>query len=166
MNAAIKMTTQTAKTWRELASELGDRISAEASNKDADNEFVFENYELLREQGFFKIAIPTELGGGGASFAEVCDVIQELARHCGSTALAYAMHTHPVAVNVFKHQRGDEKSTSTLRKIAKNDLIIAGTGANDWLASSGDMVRVNGGYQVSAHKHFVSGSPGCCLFRG
>ena len=164
MNAAINMTTETAKTWKELASELGDKISAEASNKDADNEFVFENYELLREQGFFKIAIPADLGGGGASFAEVCDVIQVFARHCGSTALAYSMHTHPLAVNVFKHQRGDEKATATLRKVAENNLIIAGTGANDWLASSGDMVRVDGGYRVSAHKHFVSGSPAAQVF--
>jgi len=51
-----------------------------------------------------------------------------------------------------------------LRKIADDDLIIAGTGANDWLASSGGMTRVENGFEVSAHKHFVSGSPGAQVF--
>ena len=164
MNTAIKMTEETNKDWKELASELGEALSAGADERDANNEFVAENYALLRENDFFKIAIPRELGGGGADYEEICAVIRELGRHCGSTALSYAMHTHPVAVNVFKHHRGDEKATATLRKIADEDLIIAGTGANDWLASSGEMTRVEGGFEVSAHKHFVSGSPGAQVF--
>jgi alkylation response protein AidB-like acyl-CoA dehydrogenase len=74
------------------------------------------------------------------------------------------MHTHPIAVNVYKHLRGDEVATKTLRKIADNELIIAGTGANDWLESSGEAERVEGGYRVSAHKRFVSGAPGAQVF--
>jgi alkylation response protein AidB-like acyl-CoA dehydrogenase len=74
------------------------------------------------------------------------------------------MHTHPVAVNVFKHLRGDGKATATLKKITDNDLVISGTGANDWLTSSGEMTKVDGGYRVTAHKHFVSGSPGAQVF--
>ena len=77
-----------------------------------------------------------QLGGGGACYAQLTDVIRTLGRFCGSTALAYAMHSHPVAVNVFKHLHGDPKATATLRKIAAGELVIAGTGANDWLDSS------------------------------
>lgn len=164
MNATIQMTENTTETWQEMVAGLGEKLSAEAGKNDTDNQFVYANYELLRAKGLFKIAIPAELGGGGASFTEVAEIVRELGRHCGSTALSYSMHTHPVAVNVFKHLRGDEKASATLRKIADKDLIIAGTGANDWLASSGDMTRVDGGYRVSAHKHFVSGSPGAQVF--
>jgi alkylation response protein AidB-like acyl-CoA dehydrogenase len=164
MNTAIKLTEQPATDWKKLAAELGETLANGAAERDANNEFVTANYTLLRDYGFFKLAIPRSLGGGEADYAEICAVIRELARHCGSTALAFAMHTHPVAVNVFKHIRGDEKATATLRKIAENDLIIAGTGANDWLASSGEMKPVEGGYEVSAHKHFVSGSPGAQMF--
>ena len=57
-----------------------------------------------------------------------------------------------------------KRRPQTLRKIAGNDLVIAGTGANDWLASSGEMTRVEGGYEVTARKHFVSGSPGAQVF--
>ncbi len=160
MNTALKMTEETTQDWKQRAAELGAGFAAEATDNDADNRFVHQNYDVLRENGFFKLAIPTELGGSGVDFAEVCEVIREFGGHCGSTALSYSMHSHPVAVNVFKHLRGDEQATATLRKIADNDLIIASTGANDWLTSSGEMVRVDGGYEVSAHKRFVSGSPG------
>jgi alkylation response protein AidB-like acyl-CoA dehydrogenase len=164
MNTAKLLTSVTDKTWLELASELGEKLSGNASEHDAKNLFVSKNYNLLKENGFFKLAIPEQLGGGGASFEVACDVIRKFGQHCGSTALAYSMHTHPVAVNLFKHLRGDEKATATLHKIADNDLIIAGTGANDWLQSSGEMIKVDGGYQVSAHKHFVSGGPGAQVF--
>ena len=164
MNTAIKLNIEDEKSWKELASQLGAQFAAAAAEHDSENRFVHDNYTALREHGLFKLCIPRDLGGGGASYADVAEVIRELGRHCGATALSYAMHTHPVAVNVFKHLRGDEKATATLRKIADNDLIIAGTGANDWLASSGDMIRVDGGYRVTAHKHFVSGSPGAQVF--
>ena len=42
--------------------------------------------------------------------------------------------------------------------------MIAGTGANDWLASNGEAVAVDGGYRVNAHKRFVSGGPGADVF--
>ena len=164
MNAVKKISPAANKAWKEVAAELGGELSVGASERDANNEFVADNYNLLRENQFFKIAIPEELGGGGCSFEVACDVIREIGQHCGSTALAYSMHTHPVALNVFKHLHGDEKATATLRKIADNDLVIAGTGANDWLASSGEMTRVEGGYRVTAHKHFVSGGPGAQVF--
>ena len=164
MNTARQFTTVTEQTWQELASELGEKLSANASDHDVNNQFVSENYALLRENQLFKIAIPQELGGGEASFEVTCDVIRELGQHCGSTALAYSMHSHPVAVNVFKHLGGDVKASATLRKIADNDLIIAGTGANDWLGSSGEMTKVDDGYRVTAHKHFVSGGPGAQVF--
>ena len=158
------MKPQVAKSWQDLVAELGAQFAAAAANHDSENTFVQENYTALREHGLFSLCIPRELGGRGAAYAEVAAVIRELGRHCGATALSYSMHTHPVAVNVFKHLRGDDKATATLRKIAANDLIIAGTGANDWLASSGEMTRVEGGYRVNAHKHFVSGGPGAQVF--
>jgi alkylation response protein AidB-like acyl-CoA dehydrogenase len=43
-------------------------------------------------------------------------------------------------------------------------LVIAGTGANDGLGSSGEAAAVEGGYRVNAHKRFVSGSAGTDLF--
>jgi alkylation response protein AidB-like acyl-CoA dehydrogenase len=153
-----------APDWTGIARDVGDNFAARAAKHDQDGEFVAMNYADLRNSRLFSAGIPVELGGGGASHADVCAIVRELGRHCGSTGLSYAMHSHPVCVNVFKHDRGDAKATSALRKIAAKELVIAGTGANDWLASNGEAIEVDGGYRINAHKRFVSGGPGADLF--
>lgn len=157
---ALKHQTDSETDWVEVAQTLGETFARRAADSDRYGEFVSLNYRDLGEHSFFSAGIPSELGGGGADYAELSEVIRIVGRHCGSTALAFAMHTHPVAMNVYKHLQGDEAATKTLRKLADNELVIAGTGANDWLESSGEAQRVDGGYRVSAHKRFVSGAPG------
>jgi acyl-CoA dehydrogenase len=164
MNTAAIDISRGSRDWVAVASELGPAFAARAAETDASGEFVAANYDDLRTKRLFSAGIPEELGGGGASHAEVCAIVRELGRHCSSTGLSFAMHSHPVCVNVFKHLRGDEKATGALRKIAGGELVIAGTGANDWLASNGEAVDVEGGYRVNAHKRFVSGGPGADLF--
>jgi alkylation response protein AidB-like acyl-CoA dehydrogenase len=144
----------------ELIHNLGSVFSDRAQNYDQEGQFVSQNYRELKDARFFSLAIPAELGGGNLSYDSICYTIRQLARYCGSTALAFAMHTHPVALNVFKFKKtGDSKAKATLAKIAANELIIAGTGANDWLASNGTAEKVAGGYRINAHKRFVSGGP-------
>ena len=150
--------------WRERARSISEEFANRAVAYDQNGEFVSDNYRDLRRGGFFSAGIPVELGGGGATYEDLSSVIREIGRNCGSTALSFAMHTHPVAANVYKHLGGDETATKTLRKIANDDLIIAGTGANDWLESSGDAQQVEGGYLVTTHKRFVSGAPGANMF--
>lgn len=152
------------RDWIHEARTLGERFARRAGGYDERLEFVATNYDELRAHRFFSAAVPADLGGGGATMQELGGIIREFGRHCGSTALAYSMHSHPVAVNVFKHLRGDEKATGTLRKIAAGELSVAGTGANDWLNSSGEARRVEGGYRVTARKRFVSGGPGANVF--
>ena len=152
------------ENWIAIARQLGQEFGERASAYDEDGSFVHENYADLREYKLFSAGIPSELGGGGASHREICRIVREIGRHCGSTALAYAMHSHPVALNVLKYGKGDEKAKAALLKIAANELVIAGTGANDWLASSGEAKETEGGYLVNAHKRFVSGGPGADLF--
>lgn len=164
MNTVNPMFQENTQSWKDVVSEIGKQLDTHAQQTDNSGEFAYQNYELLHKLGLFRMMIPVELGGGGASYSELVEVIREIGQHCGSTALSFSMHSHPIAVNIFKHLRGDKQATATLRKIAHNDLIIAGTGANDWLASSGDMTSVEGGYRVNAHKHFVSGAPGAQVF--
>jgi acyl-CoA dehydrogenase len=152
------------RDWLAAAQTLGRGFAERAEAYDRSGEFVVENYRELRGEKFFSAGIPEELGGGGVSHQQLCAIVQEFGRHCGATALAFAMHTHPVSMNVFKFMRGDAAAEKTLRKLAADELVIAGTGANDWLASSGEAKRVDGGYRVSARKRFVSGSAGAHVF--
>jgi len=157
----IDLTTRIGRVdWVARAQTLAPAFGARAAAVDDSGAFVADNYRALRAEKFFSAGIPSELGGGGATYAALCDVVRVFGRHCGSTALAFAMHTHPILVNVFKYRRGDEAAKYVLRKLADGGLAIANTGANDWLGSSGTATRVDGGFRVSARKRFVSGGPG------
>jgi acyl-CoA dehydrogenase len=145
--------------WLDVARTLGAQFAERADDHDRKRLFVQQNYADLQNHRFFSAAIPEQLGGGGLSHQALCSVVRILSRYCGSTGLAYAMHSHPVAANVFKYLHDDEKAKATLSKIADNNLIIAGSGANDWLDSNGSATQVDGGYRVNAHKRFVSGGP-------
>lgn len=152
------------RDWIADAEALARRFGERASEHDESGEFVAENYANLKDGGFFIAGIPEELGGGGASFSELCSIVRTIGGECGSTALSFAMHTHTVMANVYKYLRNDEAAANTLIKVAANGLVIATTGANDWLASSGTAEKVEGGYRVNAHKRFVSGAPGAQVF--
>ena len=166
MNTAVARIKESAdpQKWIAVARQLGQEFGERAYAYDDEGSFVHENYADLRDYNLFSAGIPSELGGGGASHEEICGIIREIGRYCGSTGLSFAMHSHPVALNVLKYRNGDEKAKAALIKIATSELIIAGTGANDWLASNGEAVETEGGYLVNAHKRFVSGSPGADLF--
>lgn len=144
--------------WSELARELGPAFTARAAAHDENDAFVADNYATLKENKVFSALVPVEFGGGGASHREVCAFLRELAHHCPSTALALSMHQHLVAAAVFNHRHG-RPGQKLLEAVGGRELVLVSTGANDWLASNGEMVKVEGGYRVTAAKPFASGSP-------
>jgi alkylation response protein AidB-like acyl-CoA dehydrogenase len=94
-----------------IVHELGPRFAARAAAHDEDDTFVAENFAELKARGIFAAGVPAELGGGGATLAELCAMQQALAAHCGSTALALAMHTHQVATAAWRWHTRTRRST-------------------------------------------------------
>ena len=145
--------------WRTLLLELGEKFEGAAVEHDRDDAFVEENYRVLKEHRFFAAMIPKEFGGGGVSHSEMCHLLRLLGRSCSSTALASSMHQHLIGALVWKARRG-QGGEDLLKKIAEQQPIMVSTGARDWLESNGEVERVEGGYRVSAVKHFASQSAG------
>jgi alkylation response protein AidB-like acyl-CoA dehydrogenase len=104
------------------------------------------------------LAVPAELGGGGASVADVAMVERVLARHCGSTALAMAMHQHSTLTLAWRYRRGMPGAEEALRGIVTGRLALATAGGADFTTPTGRATRVEGGYRVSGRKRFVSQS--------
>jgi alkylation response protein AidB-like acyl-CoA dehydrogenase len=144
--------------WRALTTELGPLFADRAAAYDANDSFPFENYRELKEHAVFGAPVPIELGGGGASYAEQCDVVRQLGRHCGATALSLSMHMHLTATMVWAWRRG-APTAALLERIAREQLVLVTSGATDWLESNGTAERVDGGYRITARKAFCSGSP-------
>lgn len=153
----IFMETPAKSRWDDYLTQLSGEFALRAARYDQTNTFVSENYEQLKAHEFFSMMIPQELGGGGLSYTDTCNILRELAHHCGSTALALSMHQHLVAANIWKYKQG-QSAEALLRKIAANQMVLVSTGAGDWLSSNGIMQKVEGGYKVTARKHFASQS--------
>jgi alkylation response protein AidB-like acyl-CoA dehydrogenase len=142
------------------ARELGAEFAKRAAAADENDRFVAENYQALKEAGLVAAGVPKELDGGGAEVRDLGAMLRELARHCGSTALAFSMHTHQVAIPAWRwrHQKAVAVEP-LLRRVAKERIILLSSGGSDWIAGSGKAEKVDGGYRVSARKIFASGAP-------
>src|SRR5688572_16765373 len=149
-----------ATDWVAVANDLAADFATRAADHDANDTFVAENYAKLREAKLFSAPVPAELGGGGASYADHCAMIRTIARGCGSTALAYSMHSHLLQGLIWRHRHGGPPPAEPLlRRIAKEELVLISSGGSDWLDGSGTLVKENGSYRFSGRKIFSSGSP-------
>lgn len=145
--------------WATRADALASAIAANAAKHDAEDSFVMENFALLKAEGFFKMHVPVELGGYGAAYGELCAVIRRLGAACGSTALAFSMHSHLVAVAAWRWRNEQAPTEGLLRRTAAENLILISSGGSDWLKSAGSAEKVEGGFRINARKIFSSGCP-------
>lgn len=160
MTVTTSAPTNTTTDWLASARQLAADFATRAAEHDSSDTFVAENYAKLREAKFFSAPVPTELGGGGATYAQHAEIIRALGRGCGSTALAYSMHSHQVQALLWRHRHGAvPPAEPLLRRIAKEELVLVSSGGSDWLEGSGTLVKENGSYTFNARKVFSSGSP-------
>jgi alkylation response protein AidB-like acyl-CoA dehydrogenase len=158
-SSATALHRQPASDWSQLMHQLGPHFAERARAHDADDSFVADNFAELKAHGLFAAGVPKQLGGGGASYSELCSMVRTLAGYCGSTALALSMHSHVVATAVWRWQREPESTERLLRRIADENLVVVTSGGSDWLTPSGTAERVEGGFRINARKIFASGIP-------
>jgi alkylation response protein AidB-like acyl-CoA dehydrogenase len=142
-----------------VAETLGQQFAAQAAFADEQDCFVADNYKALKESGLVEAGVPRELGGGGATIPELAEMLRILGHHCSSTALAFSMHTHQVAIPAWRWSTQKVAAVEPLlKRIAAEKLIVLSSGGSDWLPGSGRAERVEGGYRITARKVFTSGA--------
>jgi alkylation response protein AidB-like acyl-CoA dehydrogenase len=82
------------KTVKRIAKET---VSPFARTVDSDMQYPRNAMDALRDTGLLGLTIPKEHGGLGQNISVACEVIEELAKACGSTAMVYLMHLCGVA---------------------------------------------------------------------
>jgi indole-3-acetate monooxygenase len=156
----LAVETPAADTICDIANRLVPQLAAGAAEADANDRFVAGNFDLLRNAGLIEAGVPRELGGGGADVCDLADMLCILGRACGSTALAFAMHTHQVAVPAWRWRHQNITAVEPLlRRIATERIILLSSGGSDWIGGSGTARKVDGGYRISGRKAFTSGAP-------
>jgi alkylation response protein AidB-like acyl-CoA dehydrogenase len=151
------------------ARQLADEFRPKAAEYDRTGEFPVDNYTRMRETGYLAAPVPKELGGMGASLAEMARAQEELARGCASTALAVNMHLFQVGTTADGFRGGNAAMEPLLKRIAAEGIVIASNGAEafvvgEWTPST-TAERRNGGYVINGRKFFCSQAPGASIFR-
>jgi alkylation response protein AidB-like acyl-CoA dehydrogenase len=141
------------------AHELGAQFEEFNVGHDRDGTFVSEAFAILKESGYLTLAVPTELGGKGATIRQVAYAQLEMAKHCPSTALAITMHHHIVLFAAWRYRREMPGAEAQLRAVADGGILFVSTGGADFTRPNGTAVKVDGGYEVSGRKIFCSQVP-------
>jgi alkylation response protein AidB-like acyl-CoA dehydrogenase len=100
-----------------------------------------------------------ELGGKGALTSDMTEGQRIIARACGSTALACAMHLHVVLTAAWNWRRGEGAVEPMLRRVVDEGFLVVATGGNDWTKPTTVARAVDGGWLVTGRKTFASLSP-------
>jgi acyl-CoA dehydrogenase len=133
---------------------IGEEIAAKhADSVDREARFPTEAIDALREARALSAFVPTELGGSGASVADISAMCLELGRHCGATAMVFAMHQIQVA-SMVRHLENAPWYEGYLRELADKQRLIAS--ATSEVGTGGDM-----GKSVAA---VVRDEDGSCSF--
>jgi alkylation response protein AidB-like acyl-CoA dehydrogenase len=155
----------------DTARQLADEFRARATDLDRSAEFPAANYKRMRELGYLRAPVPKELGGLGCGLFDIARAQTQLARGCGSTALAVNMHLFQVgfASDAWRKGGAPPSVEGMLRRVAQEGIVLGSTGAEaivagDWSASTLAQ-RTEDGYRVNGRKYFVSQAPGMDLVR-
>lgn len=144
---------------RELAADFALR----SAQHDREATHPTENYQRLREAGFYELCVPKEWGGAGVGFLGHTLAFEALGQGCPSTALAFNMH----ASVVMPVLESPEVTTDTKRRIAglvvQERKLIAGNFSEAGTTSligerplTARARRVEGGYSITGRKMFAS----------
>jgi alkylation response protein AidB-like acyl-CoA dehydrogenase len=137
-NAAHSLDASKSRSAVEIAQELGPIFARRAEQATDEDKFVAENFADLKAAGLVEAGVPAELGGGGADVDELAEMLRTLARYCGSTALAFSMHTHQVAIPAWRWKVQKAAPVEPLlRRIATERIILVSSGGSDWIGGSG-----------------------------
>jgi indole-3-acetate monooxygenase len=154
-NSQMQDQTAPAERARRLLPMLAERAAA----LDEADGFIVDSYGLLKQAGLIEAGVPQELGGGGATVAELAGMLRVLAHGCSATALAFSMHTHQVAIPAWRWRQQKVAAVEPLlKRVAAERIVLLSSGGSDWIAGSGEARKVEGGYRVTARKIFTSGA--------
>ena len=147
-----------------LSDELLGEIHSRAARYDAENTFPEEDYDQLRDAGYYAAFVPEEFGGSGLTLSEIAAEQTRLAKAAPGTALGINMHQIIVGLGRMLVDAGRSEGEQILRDAADGHLFGFGISepGND-LVLFGSITDAkpteDGGYTFTGTKVFTSLSP-------
>jgi acyl-CoA dehydrogenase len=118
---------------------IADEVAAPAADTiDREARFPRATVDALREARALAAAIPSHLGGGGATLPVIAAACFELGRRCGASGMVFAMHQIQV-ITIARHAEGAPWFEDYLRTAAAEQPLIASVTSE--VATGGDLGR-------------------------
>ena len=116
-----EITSQVAQSARDFANQ---HIRPYVMKWDESQEFPVQLFKEMGKQGFMGVLVPEEYGGAGLSYIEYVNIIQEVAKVCGSIGLSLAAHNSLCTGHILTFGNEDQKKRY-LPKLATAEWIGA-----------------------------------------
>jgi alkylation response protein AidB-like acyl-CoA dehydrogenase len=146
---------------RAQAQTLAEReFRPRAARWDEHEEFPEENWKVLADQGLCGLTVPETYGGLGLTDFEGVLVLEEIARHCLTTAVLLQLFLNGPPRGIAA-QGTDEQKERYLPRVATGEMLL-GIGMSEPDAGSAALemrakvVRAGGGWRLDAYKNFVT----------
>ncbi|MGB0903016.1 3-sulfinopropanoyl-CoA desulfinase [Halocynthiibacter sp.] len=147
-------------TLLKAARALGPTLAARASQWDETREYCHDNIPDLVAANLMGMSIPRQYGGQGASFLQVVDVVEEVARHCTLTARIIVEANMGGISAVMAYGTEEQKKFCAKYVLAgdKPAICITEPGAGSAATEmSSTAQKVAGGYRLNGCKHWITG---------
>lgn len=116
-----ELTSQVAQSARDFAQQY---IKPYVMEWDETQEFPIQVFKEMGKLGFMGVLVPEQYGGAGLSYFEYVNVIQEIAKVCGSVGLSLAAHNSLCTGHIMTFGNEQQKQ-KYLPKLATAEYIGA-----------------------------------------
>ncbi|WP_067337011.1 acyl-CoA dehydrogenase family protein [Stappia indica] len=114
----------TAMTLCERMRRVAAIAATHADAVDTAARFPREAVDAMRQERLLGCQIPVELGGDGASVAEISELCTILGQACSAAAMVFAMHQIKVS-SLVSHGEGDDWHRGFMARVAGEQLLLA-----------------------------------------
>ncbi|AXK44653.1 acyl-CoA dehydrogenase family protein [Brachybacterium saurashtrense] len=147
-----------------LPDSLLETFRERAAVHDRENTFPEDDLADLRDRGYLRLLVPSELGGTGASLLQASRIQRRLAGAAPATALALNMHLVVTGAALHAHRLGVEAVRPILEDAAADRLFAfgiseAGNDAMLFDSSTRADAQDGGGFRLTGTKIFTSAAP-------
>lgn len=138
-----------------LARVIDDVVEPGAVAVDRDGSYPRAQMEALGEAGILGLVSSTGVGGAGEGLASAAAVVEQLARHCGSTAMVVMMHYSATAVIEAYGPQDIREAIAAGRHVTTLAFSEVGSRSHFW-APLGTAAAHDGVVRLDAQKSWVT----------
>lgn len=146
-----------------LENVIANVVIKNADEVDRSGMFPQANLDALRDAGLFGLISAKEVGGMGHGPRAAAEVVERLARECGTTAMVTCMHYAGTAVIEKFGAEAVRKEIASGKHLCTLAFSEAGSRSHFWAPVS-SAKRVDGGIRLDAQKSWVTSANHASLY--